>query len=85
MLEYNLIENVGKAELPGRPSMYGVTKQFLKMFGLTSVEELPELPKYKLDENRQIVIDEILEAPMPEREESSINEEEQIEIEKEEE
>lgn len=64
-----MIETIGKAELPGRPSMYGVTKQFLKMFGLTSLEELPELPKYKLDENRQIVIDEILEAPMPEREE----------------
>lgn len=71
LLEYNLIENVGKADLPGRPSMYSVTNEFLKMFGLTSLEELPELPKYKLDENRQIVIDEILEAPMPEREEDT--------------
>lgn len=79
LLEYNLIENVGKADLPGRPSMYGVTKDFLKMFGITSLEELPELPKYKLDENRQIVIDDILEAPMPEREEA-----EQEETEKEE-
>lgn len=65
--------------------MYCVTKQFLKMFGLTSLEELPELPKYKLDENRQIVIDEILEAPMPEREDKNINEEEQRERKKEEE
>lgn len=79
LLEYNLIENVGKADLPGRPSMYSVTNEFLKMFGLTSLDELPELPRYKLDENRQIVIDEIIkennekveennEAPMPERE-----------------
>ena len=84
LLEYNLIENVGKADAPGRPSMYCVTNEFLKMFGLTSLDELPELPKYKLDENRQIVIDEIIEenkqteekeeleteneAPMPERE-----------------
>lgn len=67
LLEYNLIENVGKADLPGKPSMYSVTKDFLKMFGITSLDELPELPKYKLDENRQIVIDDILEAPMPER------------------
>ena len=67
LLEYNLIENVGKADLPGRPGMYSVTKDFLKMFGLTNLDELPELPKYKLDENRQIVIDDILEAPMPER------------------
>lgn len=77
LLEYNLIENVGKADLPGRPSMYSVTKEFMKMFGLTSLDELPELPKYKLDENRQIVIDEILEAPMPEREEDRNTESEQ--------
>ena len=69
LLEYNLIENVGKADLPGKPTMYSVTKEFMKMFGLTSLDELPELPRYKLDENRQIVIDEILEAPMREREE----------------
>ena len=67
LLEYNLIENVGKADVPGRPSMYSVTNEFMKMFGLTSLDELPELPRYKLDENKQIVIDEILEAPMPER------------------
>lgn len=60
LLEYNLIENVGKADAPGRPSMYSVTNEFLKMFGLTSLDELPELPRYKLDENRQIVIDEII-------------------------
>lgn len=60
LLEYNLIENVGKADLPGRPSMYSTTQNFLKMFGLTSLEELPDLPRYKLDENQQIVIDDIL-------------------------
>lgn len=67
LLEYNLIENVGKADLPGRPTMYSTTQNFLKMFGITSLEELPDLPRYKLDENQQIVIDDILEAPMPER------------------
>ena len=54
------------------------------MFGYSSLEELPQLPKFKLDENRQIVIDELIEentkqeskkitpieAPMPEREET---------------
>ena len=77
LLEYNLIENIGKADVPGRPSMYSVTNEFLKMFGLSNLEELPELPRYKLDENRQIVIDEILEAPMPEREQEEKDEEEQ--------
>ena len=72
LLEYNLIENVGKADVPGRPSMYSVTNEFLKMFGITNLDELPELPRYKLDENQQIVIDEILEAPMPEREQEVV-------------
>ena len=31
------------------------------MFGISSLDELPELPKYKIDENEQIVIDEIIE------------------------
>lgn len=79
LLEYNLIENVGKADLPGRPTMYSVTENFLKMFGITSLEELPDLPRYKLDENEQIIIDDIMpeetqqEAPMPEREENMEN------------
>ena len=41
------------------------------MFGISSLEELPELPRYRIDENEQIVIDDLLEeaeAPMPERE-----------------
>ena len=84
LLEYNLIENVGKADAPGRPSMYSVTNEFLKMFGITNLDELPELPRYKLDENQQIVIDYIIkeneediaenkinnEDPIPEREEN---------------
>ena len=71
LLEYNLIEQAGKADLPGKPMTYKVTDEFLKMFGLNSIKDLPELPKYKLDSNRQIVIDEleeneeINEAPEP--------------------
>lgn len=40
---------------------YKVTEEFLKKFGLNTLEDLPELPKYKIDANRQIVIDDILE------------------------
>ena len=75
LLEYGLIEEAGKIDLPGKPMSYKTTDEFLKMFGYTSLEELPELPRYKLDENHQIVVDEIIEekegkteAPMPERE-----------------
>lgn len=73
LLEYSLIEEAGKMDAPGRPTMFKTTSQFLKMFGMSSLEELPELPKYKIDENEQIVIDDLIEetkteAPEPERE-----------------
>lgn len=60
LLDYGLIEDAGKADLPGRPTTYKTTQEFLKMFGYESLSELPELPKYKLDANRQIVIDELI-------------------------
>lgn len=60
LLEYNLIEEAGRMDAPGRPTMYVVTNNFLKMFGISSLEELPELPRYKLDENEQIVIDDVI-------------------------
>ena len=61
LLEYELIQEAGRKDAPGRPTMYETSSKFLKMFGLTSLEELPELPRYKLDENQQIVIDEYIE------------------------
>ena len=62
LLEYGLIEEAGKViELPGKPMSYKTTQEFLKMFGYKSLKDLPELPKYRLDENRQIVIDELVE------------------------
>ena len=88
MLDHNLIEDAGRLDAPGRPTTYQITKEFLRLFGYTSLEELPELPRYRLDENQQIVIDDIIEeekteeeqnpieAPMPEREEGEEKSEE---------
>ena len=84
LLEYELIQEGGKSDLPGKPMTYITTNKFLKMFGYTSLNDLPELPKYKLDENQQIVIDDLIEdkaekqnneAPEPAREEQGENEE----------
>ena len=66
LLEYGLIEEAGKADLPGKPMTYKTTSEFLKMFGYSSLNDLPELPKYKLDSNRQIVIDELVEEDVEE-------------------
>ena len=82
LLEYGLIEEAGKIDLPGKPMSYKTTEEFLKMFGYSSLEELPELPRYKIDENKQIVTDDIIEenetkeskqeAPSPKMEEEKL-------------
>ena len=73
LLDYGLIEDAGKADLPGKPTTYKTTPEVLKLFGYENLSNLPELPKYKLDSNRQIVIEELIEAeaPMPSEEEEN--------------
>lgn len=44
LIEKDLIEERGRLELPGRPLLYGTTKNFLRCFSLSSLEELPPLP-----------------------------------------
>lgn len=44
LLERGLIEECGRLAVPGRPIQYRPTQTFLRSFGLTSLEELPELP-----------------------------------------
>lgn len=61
LLDYHLIEDSGKLDAPGRPTTYSTTKEFLRLFGLESLEQLPDLPRYKIDENQQIVIDDLIE------------------------
>ncbi len=69
LMEYNLVEEAGKTDAPGKPMSYRTTVNFLKMFGYMNLESLPSLPKYKMDENQQIVIDDILEEQRKESEE----------------
>ena len=42
--ERNLIEECGRLQVPGRPHLYRTTKQFLRAFHLTSLDDLPEMP-----------------------------------------
>ena len=61
LLEYELIEEAGKLDAPGKPTMYKTTTNFLRLFGYSKLEDLPALPKYKIDENEQIVIEDVIE------------------------
>lgn len=44
LCDRSLIEECGRLDVPGRPLLYRTTESFLKTFGLSSLEELPELP-----------------------------------------
>ena len=61
LLDRKLIEECGRLQVPGRPRLYRTTKQFLRAFHLTSLEDLPEMPDFggegqlRLDESGQLV------------------------------
>lgn len=60
LVEKELIEERGRLELPGRPLLYGTTKNFLRCFSLSDLSELPPLPKEQATEQdlgEQLVID----------------------------
>lgn len=43
LVEYGLIEETGRLDAPGRPLLFGTTEEFLRRFGVQSLEELPTL------------------------------------------
>ncbi len=63
-----LIEERGRMDLPGRPLLYGTTPNFLRCFGLSSLEQLPPLPQKQEDTMEETTMDEMLqqEQPLPE-------------------
>jgi segregation and condensation protein B len=42
LMEKHLVRIDGRAEIPGRPILYGTTKRFLELFGLNSLKDLPQ-------------------------------------------
>ena len=46
LLERNLLRILGKKETPGRPLMYGTSRQFLELFGLKDLRDLPTLKEF---------------------------------------
>ena len=58
LIEYGLIEEVGRLQLPGRPAVFSTTNEFLKCMGIASLEELPEFDITKLEEDEISLFDE---------------------------
>ncbi|MGG7176098.1 SMC-Scp complex subunit ScpB [Clostridium paraputrificum] len=50
LIEKELIREVGRLEVPGRPILYGTTEEFLRQFGLQDLKELPSLDLFAIDE-----------------------------------
>lgn len=61
LIERNFIEEVGRLEAPGRPILFGTTKHFMRSFGLSELEELPEFDSLgqSPEESEQIEMEEV--------------------------
>ncbi len=59
LLEYDLITELGRLDAPGRPLLFGTTEQFLRCFGVKSLEELPELNPMQIEEFKQQAEEEV--------------------------
>lgn len=53
LLEYNLITELGRKDVPGRPILFGTSEEFLRAFGVSSIDELPVISADKIEEFRQ--------------------------------
>lgn len=59
LVEYNLVCELGRLDAPGRPLLFGTTEEFLRSFGVHSVDELPVLSTVQLEEFKAEVEEEM--------------------------
>ena len=58
LVEYELVQEVGRLDAPGRPILFGTTEEFLRHFGVTSLEELPNLNPEQVEDLKEQAEDE---------------------------
>ena len=54
LLSKDLIKVVGKSDLPGRPNLYRTTREFLDCFGLSSLNDLPDMINVEDDSEQEL-------------------------------
>lgn len=59
LVEYNLITEVGRLDAVGRPILFGTTEDFLRCFGVASMDELPVITPDKIEDFRQEAMEEV--------------------------
>ncbi len=50
LIEYNLVKELGRLDAPGRPLLFGTTEEFLRHFGVNSLEELPAINPVQMED-----------------------------------
>jgi segregation and condensation protein B len=53
LIQHSLVTEVGRAQTVGRPALFATTQEFLQLFGLTSLQELPYIEQAALDQTGQ--------------------------------
>lgn len=59
LVEYNLICEVGRLDAIGRPILFGTTEDFLRCFGVSSMDELPSITPDKIERFKQEAMEEV--------------------------
>ena len=59
LVEYNLVCEVGRLDAPGRPILFGTTEEFLRNFGIQSIEDLPMANREKMEDFQQEAEEEV--------------------------
>ena len=59
LVEYGLVEEIGRLDAPGRPSLFATTEEFLRRFGIGSTENLPDMDPVRAEEIRSEVEEEL--------------------------
>ena len=72
LVEYNLVCEIGRLDAPGRPIVFGTTEDFLRNFGINSLDELPIINSDKVEDFKAQALEEA---------EEQLSNEEQINIE----
>lgn len=58
LIEYNLVQEVGRMDAPGRPIMFGTTEEFLRCFGVSSTSDLPLISPDKIEDFKKEALEE---------------------------
>ena len=53
LVEYNLVTDVGRLDAPGRPMLFGTTEDFLRSFGVQSIDDLPVISEDMVEQYKE--------------------------------